>query len=166
MALIIEDGTGVSGATSYATLAQIRAFATARGVTSVPTVDADAEVLAIKAMDYLEGLRGRYQGSKSDAAQALQFPRYGLYLDGSPVDADTIPAELLNAQCELAIAAITTDLAPQGDGRVVTKEQVGPLVTEYAGGGSGAPQPVLPAARRWLDPLLKNAGQLTTVKRG
>ena len=46
MALIIENGTNVAGANSYATLTEILAFAALRGVT-LSAVDATLEILAI-----------------------------------------------------------------------------------------------------------------------
>ena len=51
MALVIEDGSEVSTANSYVTVAEIRTYATTRGVTTIPAVDAEVEVLAIKSME-------------------------------------------------------------------------------------------------------------------
>ena len=50
MALVIEDGSRVAGANSYVTLAEARAFASARGVT-LSAVDATLEPFVIKAFD-------------------------------------------------------------------------------------------------------------------
>jgi len=74
MALIIEDGTIVAGADSYATLAVLRAYALKRGVT-LSAVDADLEVLAIKAMDYIGSFEDKFQSARTDPVnQLLSFP--------------------------------------------------------------------------------------------
>lgn len=153
MALVVEDGTGLTNSTSYASLADIRAFATARGVT-LSTDDTVLEPLVIKAMDYIEAFRDRFKGDKANATQALQFPRSDVYIDGVAVEADAIPVDLTNALAQLVMVAVDTDLAPTGDGQVVVKEKIGPIETQYDTGGSDAPQPVIPSVSRWLEPLL------------
>ena len=51
MALIIENGTIVANANSYATVAELRGYAALRGAT-VPTDDAQCEYMLIKAMPF------------------------------------------------------------------------------------------------------------------
>lgn len=165
MALTVEDGTVVSGADSYLTLAELRAFATKRGVT-LTTVDADLEVMSHKAIDYLEAYRDRYKGTKVDEAQPLQFPRDNVYVDGIEVGGDTIPDVLKNAQAQLVVElSAGSELTTNGDGRVVVRDKLGPIEQSFAVGGSGAPQPVFPAVNRWLAPLLDaGGGNLTNVR--
>jgi hypothetical protein len=163
MALTIETGAGVANANSYVSVVNAQAWATARGIAVTVT-----EALLLKAMDYLESLRAEYQGIKSDSAQALQWPRAGVYIDGSPFDDDAIPTELISTQCQLACDAYSMSLLPSGDGREVILERVEGVVTkQYSPGSGGAARPHLRAADAFLAPLLKSAiggGFLTTVR--
>lgn len=79
MTLIVENGTNVPNANSYADLTYIRAYALNRGVT-LSVVDADVEAMVFKSMDYIESVASNYQGTKTYTAptytpQSLQFPR-------------------------------------------------------------------------------------------
>jgi hypothetical protein len=97
MAIVVEDGTIVTGANSYVTTAELTTYATARGV----TISGDEEQLLIKAMDYLETLD--FIGMKSTANQALQWPRAYVIIDGYYVDVTTIPTQLKKAQMAMAL---------------------------------------------------------------
>ena len=98
MSIVIEDGSNVPGANSYATEAQLSAYATARGL----SFTAVASVLLITAMDYLESLD--FIGSKANFVQPLQWPRLGVQLDGYLIASNVIPKELIEAQIELSLA--------------------------------------------------------------
>ena len=52
MAITVEDGSGVAGANSYATVAQLMTYAASRGV-ELEIKDHAAEVLLLKGMDYI-----------------------------------------------------------------------------------------------------------------
>lgn len=162
MALIKETGEIVAGANTYATLAEARAFAALRGV-SLSAVDADLEVIAIKAMDYLESFRNEYQGNKLTKEQSLQWPREGAYLDGFEILEDEVPVQLGWAQSQL-LMDITSglDLMPNSDGREILKEKIDVLETTYAQSSSGsAPAPIFTKALAILQPLFgSNSGSL------
>lgn len=162
MALTIENGTGVAGATSYISVADARAYAAARGLT-LPAADAAVEVLLTDALDYIEALRMEFQGVKTAKANALQWPRTGVMLDGYALDVDEIPDVIPNAQAQLACDAYgggtALDLMPVGAGREVIRESVeGAVEVEYAPSGTTNPQPQLTRARALLEPLLKGRG--------
>ena len=169
MALTIETGSGVAGANSYISVADTKTFAAARGIT-LPADGAavNTEVLLIRAMDYIEALRADFQGTKTEEANALQWPRTGVQVDGFDIDDDEIPACLPLAQAQLACDAYTRDLMPVGTGREVVMERVeGAVERQYAQLGDTAPQPILTAARALLAPLLKSAlggGGIRTVR--
>lgn len=132
MTLIIEDGTGVDNANSYDTLDGIRAYAVARGVT-LTTNDTELEVLAILAMDYIEGFRADFQGDKTDPLNALQFPRKGVFIDCVAIDDDVMPAELISAQDQLVIEQNNgICLVPTVDEGLILKDEVGPLKTTFS----------------------------------
>jgi hypothetical protein len=156
--LVIEDGSNVANANSYATRAEIIAYAAARGVT---IADEDAtDVFAVKAMDYIE--RQRFQGEPTYGVpgvdQALQFPRDGIAYQGGYFDADAIPFLLKNAECEAAmLIASGVDLEPnRAAEQSVKREKVGPLETEYFSPANyGATTPNLDAL---LAPLVVGSG--------
>jgi len=159
MPLVIEDGSLVANANSYVSVADARAYAEARA-SNFPTNDAEGEAALIVAMDYLESLRGEYQGSKvSPGVQSLQWPRTGVVIDGWDVPYTFIPSELKFAQIQLAIeSANGTDLMPTGDGREVIREKIDVLETEWAPGSGGAAQPIFAKVQAFLAPLLNSGG--------
>jgi hypothetical protein len=159
MALTIEDGTGVADADSYATVAELDAFAAARGFSSLPATDADKEVLLRLAFDYVEAHRGQFLGTKANLGNEFaQWPREDVCLDGEDLAATEIPRELKRAQMQLAVDANDETLSPTGTGQAVIREKLDVLETEYAEGGSIAPQPIFAAANKFLAPLLKTGG--------
>ena len=158
MALIVETGAIVAGANSYVSLTDCRAYATARAL-SLPVADADLEALLISAMDYLEGLRSRYQGAKvSPETQALQWPRTGVYVDGVAFGETAIPKELKDAQSRLACEKFAgVDIMPTTTGAFVSEETVGPLTTKYDASQGGGTQPNISSVDALLAPLFSQS---------
>ena len=155
MALIIEDGTIVENANSFATVAECRAFADARGL-DLPNEDADVEKLLVNACDFLFSLEKDFQGTREHVDQELPFPRDTIRLFSVDISG-MIPGILKKAQCRLAFDASQNDLQATGSGRVVKKEGVGPLQVEYADDGASNPQVNLTAALTILEPLFKDS---------
>lgn len=126
MAIIVEDGTGVANANSYVSVADLEAFAAARGITIV----GDPEVLLIKAMDYIESLD--FCGHKVSSTQSLSWPRYGVKVDGFYYPAAYIPPELKNALMQTALS-IDAGVDPLSTiPRVIKSASVGPMSVTYA----------------------------------
>lgn len=162
MALVVEDGSQVTGANSYISLADARAYAVARGKT-LSAVDATAEAALIKAMDLIESYRARFQGTKVSRDQALQWPRTGVVVDTFTIDDDEIPECLPQAQAALAIEAQTTELFANSDGRQIVRERVeGAVDVQYSESGSESPQPSFGLAESLLAPLFSGASGNTT----
>lgn len=173
MALEIEDGSGKVDSTSYVSVAEARAYATARGVT-LPASDDAVEAMLLNAADYLEAQRARYQGSKSfpDHPQAMQWPRTGVIIDCEYELPDSIiPSELKKAQMQ-AVVEIQNgfSLMPSSDGRVVKKTKVDVIEKEFFSaaelGNSGGPVPSFPAVDALLAPLFEacGTGLIATVR--
>lgn len=137
MALIVEDGSIVADADSYNSEAELRDYATRRGVT-LPVNDAELTVLAIKAMDFVESNEYRFKGERVDAAQSLSWPRSGVVINGFTIAKEAIPKQVKDLQCQLTIDAMTVALQPNGTGRVVTKQKVDVIETEYQIIGDGS----------------------------
>ena len=135
MALIIEDGSQVANSNTYVSDGEYVAYAAARGKAIGATAGA-REIELIKAMDYIEGHRSEFKGSKVISTQSLQYPRLGVYIDGFIVDSDEIPSELENAQMEAAIIIFSTELLNTGATSDIKLEKVDVLEVEYFQGGS------------------------------
>lgn len=127
MALVVEDGTGVEGANSYLTVAELRAFAGDRGLT-LPT-DSEVEKLLVKATDYLE-LKS-YIGDRASDNQGLSWPRtqttnpYWQYND-------LIPTKLKTAQSLLAIEAMNGELTQATRPNEYIQTKIDVLYIKYA----------------------------------
>lgn len=142
MSIVVEDGTGVNGAESYATVAFVDAYWAAR------TNDANAAIWtglgtpakegALRsATDYLERVYGpNYVGVRKGYVQGLLWPRTKTKDDvGYPLP--DLPVELQKAVAELAVRAGSAALAPDVDQTGMIKREtkkVGPLekTIEYA----------------------------------
>lgn len=130
MAIVVEDGTIVTGANSYVSGAELTSFATARGVTLV----SGTEELLIKAMDYIEALQ--YKGVKYTQAQALQWPRADVYVDSYYLAVTSIPTDLKNGLMHCAIAIDEGNDPLQDAPRATTKEKIGEIEVEYKAGAA------------------------------
>lgn len=163
MALIVEDGTGSNtAANSYQSVLQLREWAQLRGVDITALTDAECEVLLIKAMDYIEGKRSRFQGTKSNTDQPLQWPRQDVWMGSLPVGSDSIPRELRYAQLALAIEARDNDLQPNrlpsDKGAVIREKVEGAVEVAYDKQNRAGLVPVFAKADSLLKPLYKNNG--------
>jgi len=141
MALEVETGTGSATAESYLSVADYRAYWTARGVDTASSTDAQVEVALRAATQYLDAVyTGRWKGERATTAQRLDFPRLGVLLDGVLQNASPLPRNLREATAELARRHLTdtTGLLPDtGTKRDVVQESttVGEITTSatYAG---------------------------------
>lgn len=164
MALTIEDGSGVPGANSYVSVAEIKSFNEARGI-SLPADDADIEKLAVEAFDYVESYRSQLQGKKTNPdpdEQSAQWPRSGVVIDGWTVPTIRIPTELKNAQCRAASYAYSDGpLMPSQTGAGVVKEKIDVLEVQYAEPQATGGLPVTPSfpeVDNYMAPLLETGG--------
>lgn len=121
MALVVEDGTGLSNAESYIDVEFSDSYFLKRGITEWAGLT-NKESLIIRAMDYIEN-NYAYQGTKLLSTQALQFPRL---ICGESV----YPIALKNAVCELALKSNEEDLLADTD-KTTIREKVGALEVEY-----------------------------------
>lgn len=128
MPLTIETGAGIVGADSYATAAELAAYAAAYGMT-VPA-DANAqEVLLRRAASAMSAMPWR--GMRTDALQPLAWPRLSIVAHGEVVDSATIPTAIKQGQMALAAEIHADDLSPATTGAVIRKK-VDVLEVEYA----------------------------------
>ena len=153
MALVVEDGTGVTGANTYISETEYTTWANDRFGSARSTLPADTaayEAIIKRAMDYLETLE--FKGIKKERDQALQWPRYDVYIDGYYVDSDSIPQELKNAVFELTYAEETNVGEFAQVSRETKREKVGPVEVEYS--DSAASRTISPSISATLRKLV------------
>lgn len=99
MALIVEDGTGLANANSYAETADAIAYFADRG--EVLDIQDSDMILGTEFLDVTYG--SSYKGNIMTETQALLFPRTTFYDNsGRKVEAGTIPKELITALYQAA----------------------------------------------------------------
>lgn len=128
MALVIEDGSIVPGANSFATRAEVIEYASARGF--VLPDDETTDVLAVKAMDFMATLD--FRGTA--VTDQTPFPRYGLVTGDTAEDWEHfIPPAIVKAQAQLALDVHNgIDLSPSGPPSAMLKRsKVGPIEREF-----------------------------------
>lgn len=147
---------------SYASVADLQAFAAARGY-AIPDNAEECENLLVQAMDYLAGINWR--GCRTESSQPQSWPRRGVKADGVELPDSSIPRQLLQAQCRLAIEAQEIELMPSFDagGEVVQESVSGAVSVSYAQGTSRSA-----ASFPWLSNMLRglavSSGQARLVR--
>jgi len=166
MAIIVEDGTIVADANSYVTLAEVRAYATLRGIT-VPAADGDLEKHLHLAMDWFES--EDFPSARLDATQELSFPRDVIVVDGVRYMEGAIPKLVKQIICEATCTSVTIALQPQFAGSSLgqlRKKKVDVLEKEYFPATSTASfMPVLAKLDALMQKLLYADGFRLTVLR-
>lgn len=155
MALVIEDGSVVSGANSYVTLAEFKAWADSRDI-SYNADDNVVEAQILRAMDYFERLF--FIGNKANENQPLQWPRTEALIDGYYADATEIPKEVKTALYEATVveAAGYSELEVQS--RKTLRERVGDIEVEYAENSEN--RTITPALQYALNRIVQPAFQV------
>lgn len=126
MAFIAEDGTGIAGANSLASVEFADVYHAERGNVAWAALDLSAKQQnLVKATDYAVGKYGAvFNGCLVISNQALPFPRY---INGVNI---LLPVGIQQAIAELALISATTNLMPTL-GRSKKSVQVGPIKVEY-----------------------------------
>ena len=155
MAIVVEDGTLVSGANSYITLAEYKAWADERGITYGS--DSLLSQQLFRAHDYFETLR--FRGLKSDELQAMQWPRDQVLIDGYAVESFEIPKEVKLAIYELIKIEADGDSKLSPSEREVLSEQVDSIKITYK--DNVGMKRSTPALERALRKLVLPASEVT-----
>lgn len=129
--LIIEDGTGIADAESYATAEELARYAAKFGAT-IPAEQIAQEALLRRAALAMDGMT--WKGRKSSSEQALAWPRREIRLDGENKPERYLPARIQYGQMALAAEIHADDIDPIDKRKgAVTKEKVdGAVEREYA----------------------------------
>lgn len=114
MPLIVEDGSRVAGANTYADVATVDAYHAERGNADWTGEDATKEAAILRAMTYIEGLSWR--GVKATQAQLLEWPRgYMEDRNGYAINSDVVPTVVVHALCEAALRELVAAGATMPD---------------------------------------------------
>lgn len=124
VSLIVEDGSGIADAESYASAASADSYFSRRGNVAWGGLTTAAKEAALRlATDYMGATYGRlWRSCRRTDEQALDWPRVGWA---------GVPMPVMRACCELAFRAsggpLIIDEGPQ-----VASEEVGPIAVAYA----------------------------------
>ncbi len=139
MTLIIETGSGLPDAESFATAAELVDYAVKFGK-AVPADEPSQEALLRRAALQMGAIPWR--GSALSREQALAWPRYNVRRNGWELDSRTIPPQVKAGQLALAAEIHADDLVdPDTKVGAIVSETVGPLSTTYASAKSSASKP-------------------------
>jgi hypothetical protein len=140
--LVVEDGTGLANANSYASLTFANDYHRLRdNVIWINAADHHKVGALIRATDYVDR-RWRFVGSLFNATQALAWPRLEAFDADGNDQSEKVPGVVQEATAEYALRALSTAsvldstalLLPdpaRDDGFVVGKrEKVGPIEEE------------------------------------
>lgn len=164
MALVVEDGSGLSNAESYISVADATTYLTEIGEEADWTA---AQVAAQEAALRLSTswIDGRYSwpGFPKNDAQALDWPRFDAFdCEGRLVDSGSVPEGVRRACAWVAKESVAGSVDLTGvntDGRIKrTRDKVGDLETEveYEPGGAPGGEIVLPFADSLLSCLYES----------
>lgn len=157
MALVVEDGSVVTGANTYVTLAEFKAWADDRGIT-YGTDDAVTQSI-YRAMDYLERLQ--FIGNKANENQPLQWPRTEALIDGYYADATEIPTPVKLALYEAIVVEAAGNSELEVQDRKTIREKIGDIEVQYADNSEN--RKITPALQYALNKIVQPALQVLRV---
>lgn len=139
MSLVIENGSIVAGADSFATAAELVTYAANFGRT-IPAGTPEQEALLRRAYLQMDALP--WKGYAVSPDQTGSWPRYGVCRNGFDVDSTSIPAQIKAGQMALATEIHADDLNdPETKQGAIIREKVGPIDTEFAAASKTASKP-------------------------
>lgn len=164
MALVVETGSGSATAESYCSVSAADARHQGLGNTDWAALSTASKEQALRrATVYMtQAFRGRWKGNRCTSTQALDWPRFGVCVDGFDYPSTTLPADIVNACADLALKASAEELAPDQE-RAVIREKIGPLETEYSSYSPQAKQ--FRAVDMLLSSLLKGSSAMAMLVR-
>lgn len=174
MPLIVEDGTGLSTAESFVSVAATTTYHANRGNAAWAALASDTvrEQYLRRATDYMQQVYVElWAGYRVTTAQALAWPRYDVpikdaagstYPLGAYYASNAVPVVVANACAELALKASTQSLAPDV-ARQVKREKVDSIEVEYMDGAS--PFVRFRAIDLMLSPFMRGSAYSVAVSR-
>jgi hypothetical protein len=170
MALVVEDGTGKADAESNASVAQYKARCDKLGVSYAGETDPQIENrLRLGFENMIESYRLRWAGNRCTTTQAGDWPRSNVpMIDGpgagrvtSYYPNNVVPAEVVNANIDLAVRAKKGPLTPDLT-QAVKRKKAGSVEIEYADYSTATKS--YPAIDNKLKPFLTAQGGVKLVR--
>jgi hypothetical protein len=174
MPLIVEDGTGLATAESYASVAEADTRLANYGFSAWASLATAAKETALRlATDFMvNSYRTRWKGYRVNSVQALDWPRYEVevvdalasgYGGASYYASNTVPVEIKQACIDLAYKTTQgVELSPDVD-QAQKRVKVGPIEVEYDTTGNQAT--IFRAAESKLRPFLNGGGAMARLVR-
>lgn len=164
IALVVETGSGVSGANTYISAADADLYQSNRGRSSWTSLSDDAKAVAlIMATEAIDSLYP-WIGKKKTSTQGLKWPRIeGLddigdeipLVDSDGFEVDGVPQAVANACAEAAFLSLTEELFQDDDPRgKVIRKKTDVLETEYQP-DSPTSKPAMPTIFGSINAMLK-----------
>jgi hypothetical protein len=106
MAIIVEDGSGLTNAQAMTSVAEANRYFAARGEAEPPV--ATMEAALVRGWQYIENAyRGRWKGRKVWELQALAWPRQGVIDEEDfEIQPNVVPKLVKDANCHAALLHI------------------------------------------------------------
>lgn len=176
LVLVIEDGTGLSDANSYASAETADAYHEAHLYATTwtgATDDNKAKALAM-ATRVLDS-NFRWNGFRKGSAQRLEWPRVRVERQGSNDRVqfpdvgvywpeNELPRPLVEATCELARLLLDTDRTADADSKGISRLGLGNGAIDITFDKEDRPTPITDEIRRMLVPIGKLRGKSMAVK--
>jgi len=133
MAFVVETGSGVPNANSYASVSAADGYVADRGIAGWSTLtNTLKEQALINATDYLEATyRDAWKGNRITATQSLSWPRSNVIVDGFLLDANIVPLPVVYACVEMAVRAAGGETLIADQGQRVKREKIDVIEIEY-----------------------------------
>ncbi len=158
-AFVVEDGTGVTDATSYVSVEEADDIITMNihaSASWAALVDGDKEKLLAWASRYLDE-RTRWFGTKAVPASALRWPRVGVIdRDGIELSSTMVPRQLKIATAEMARYLIDEDRSVERGQDALTRLKADVIELEFSEGYR------LPQVPSHMQYLIKGLGTISS----
>lgn len=131
MAFVAEDGSGLSTATSYVSLADANEYFSDRSNSSwAAATDAAKQAALVKASQFIDIVE--WKGGRMTSDQGLAWPRFGVFdRDGHYLSEAAVPRKVKAAACEFAAIALTEDLIQRRTRGVLSESVAGAISVTY-----------------------------------
>lgn len=156
MALVVEDGSGLESANSYASLAEANAYFLDRANAAWDAAEDEARSAAlIRAASALDGVYGsRWPGFRCMDLQSLDWPRYEAWdRDGYPLTG--LPKKVKEAACEAALIELASAGALSKKADLGLSELTVGSITKKWATASGAGATAYPAIKQALSRIVR-----------
>lgn len=163
--MAIDTTPGSPTADSYVSVAEADAYwAKRQSDVWASKMPPDKEAALIRATAHVDASYG-WRGCRESSTQALAWPRYDVYVDGWPLESTTIPKQVRDAVCELALKALTGELVADVSPQQLVEQTVGPITRKFAPEERNGGQKLYPYVDSLLGPLVSGgSGQIRLVR--